>query len=67
MESLGKPEKKRKGDKDRNSWMEASGVGVVGGGAKDKKGKGHKRQRSWAGNKLLDAQEQPAGGWSLQK
>ncbi len=59
QDSLGRPDKegrKKRGDKDRNSFTMDRTHSE---GSKDrpdnKKGsKGHKRQRSWGGNKLLE-------------
>ncbi len=62
QDSLSRPEKgdrKKKGDKDRNSFImertqsESAKDRVL----VDKKGvKNHKRQRSWGGNKLLEVE-----------
>ncbi len=62
QDSLGRPEKgdrKKKGDKDRNSFImertqSESAKDRVAVDKKGVKGHNHKRQRSWGGNKLLE-------------
>lgn len=63
QDSLGRPDKegrKKKGDKDRNSFTmdrTQSDTSKDRPGIDIKKGsKGHKRQRSWGGNKLLEVE-----------
>ena len=62
QDSLGRPDKhdrKRKGDKDRNSFVmeRTQSEGSKERTAGEKKGvKSHKRQRSWGGNKLLEVE-----------
>ena len=55
-----KTDKKRRGDKDRNSMVlgdRSQSESAKDKGSYDKRvAKGHKRQRSWGGNKLLEVE-----------
>lgn len=61
QESIGRfdRDKKKKGDKERNSLLLSDRTHSESAKDKssyDKRGKGHKRQRSWGGNKLLEVE-----------